>query len=732
MTTWGSVTNHARLGIDFSTTSMDSQGVVHTKVTVYYETLDGWTINDPSNTLTVSGAYTWSGSVNVNTTSNRRIVVYEATDWWQCFYGKTRWLTVNASFTGLWNNMNPSVSAGFTVPARPYATPADPTGFTTTRQNDSQIRVAFTATSSESRPVSRTIISRQTDGGSWESMPPVEGAGNKSWVDTGVSAGHYYRYRIGTVGPSGLSSSWVYSPNIYMTPFAPLNVTATKTADNNVRLSWTNNAVGDYTTRIYDGSTLVATVGAGVSSYTVSAPDPLVEHTYRVAAASPDGLESRREASNTVRLAAAPYQPTSLTPNGVYSPVGQKIVLTWQHNSSDLSAQSKAELQYSTNVTSPTWQTLATVTGNTSTYGTSKLSAQTGAFVWRVRTWGQDTSKPSPWSSSARVDVTVKPSVSIVKPAPGASIDTNMVDVSMTTGTTDPEARFEAVISPLPGSGTGIVTGAFVDKSAAATFMGLENNTAYEIKVRAGDKVWGDYATRSFTVAYAEPPTLHVAATWDTAKAAITVTTGQIPDTAQIDHVDYQRSIDGGEWKTFATGMRVGVIVTDPIPPLDGRVAYRAVTYSLLGVPAYGTPSMPEGTRPHEGVWLNWGTNNTVVASLLYNISYELAPVKEYVNDYFFAGHTTPTVLMSALVRRSVSVSAYLGSPNMKIVGGADKQGLGTLDVVRALRELASTAGLVVVRANDHPTIRGYVSSLRLPRNEKNEYSVDLVVVEAD
>ena len=679
---------------------------------------------------THSGSYTLS-------TGSTFVKIGEFSTYWTRYYGQSRTITVTGSSTSVAGKMPPSVSLQFTIAARAYSVPATPVGVGASRVDDSQIRVAFTTVSSAAAPVKNASVYRSVDGAAFSYIGWVDGYGEKTYIDSGVSAGHYYRYRVfANSAQEGLQSSPGESGSVYTTPLAPGSVTAAKDSSNNVQLSWVNRAVGEYQTRIYEGAVLVATLGAGAASFTVPSPDPLAAHTYTLKAVTPDGLESVGAVSPVVRLAAAPFAPTNLAPNGAYAATGSPVVLSWQHNPADLSAQSKAEIQYATNPTSPSWSTLATVRGDAATYSWAAAVSPV-VRVWRVRTWGQDASKPSPWSSAARVDVVAPPTVAITSPASGAVIDKDTVMVSFSTSSVAGGARFEASISPAPSTGSSTVTGGFTNRQGSVVFSGLENGTTYTVSVRAGDYVWSAPVARSFTVTYAAPPTFSVLAAWDASTASVLLGAVELPaDYTLIDRVDYQRRVDGGQWEAIVKGVAVTDMVVDSIPPLDGVIEYRAVTYSNLGVPAFGQPSTIvdafEAPKPQAGVWINWGAGFTQAAGLFYNISYDLKPVKEYVKDYWFAGRAKPTVLMGVQVRRTVAVSAYLGTPGMKIAGGKHNPGLGTLELVGKLRELAASRSLVTVRSPRQPTITGYLDGFSLPRSEKNEYRVSFTVTESD
>ena len=684
--------------------------------------------------IAVTSAHTRSGSYILDKGSTW-VKIGEFTTYWTRNYGQNRTITATGSSTSISNRVPPSASVSWTVAARPYEKPAAPTGVSASRVNDSQIKVEFTTAATTAAPVAKAIIERAVNGGSWTKITEVTGSGAKSWIDTGVSAGKYYRYRVAANGAGGTSGT-VATSLVYLTPLAPSSVTASKDASNNIVLRWVNRAVGEYQTRIYEGAVLVATLGAGAASFTVPSPDPLAAHTYTLKAVTPDGLESVGAVSPVVRLAAAPFAPTNLAPNGAYAATGSPVVLSWQHNPADLSAQSKAEIQYATNPTSPSWSTLATVRGDAATYSWAAAVSPV-VRVWRVRTWGQDASKPSPWSSAARVDVVAPPTVAITSPASGAVIDKDTVMVSFSTSSVAGGARFEASISPAPSTGSSTVTGGFTNRQGSVVFSGLENGTTYTVSVRAGDYVWSAPVARSFTVTYAAPPTFSVLAAWDASTASVLLGAVELPaDYTLIDRVDYQRRVDGGQWEAIVKGVAVTDMVVDSIPPLDGVIEYRAVTYSNLGVPAFGQPSTIvdafEAPKPQAGVWINWGAGFTQAAGLFYNISYDLKPVKEYVKDYWFAGRAKPTVLMGVQVRRTVAVSAYLGTPGMKIAGGKHNPGLGTLELVGKLRELAASRSLVTVRSPRQPTITGYLDGFSLPRSEKNEYQVSFTVTESD
>lgn len=678
-----------------------------------------WDSDGATWSIAATSAQTRSGHYTVSTGSTR-VKLGEYTSYWLRNYGSSRKITVTGSSGDIAYKSIASVTGSFTVAARPYNTPAAPSGVSAVRVSDTQVKVQVTASASTAAPVSSVIVQRSTDGAGYVQVASLSGAGGKTWTDTGVAAGHYYRYRVYATGGGG-SSPVVYSSYVYMTPLAPSGVSAVKNSSQDVVVSWANTARGEYQTRIYEGSASLGTVGKGTTSFTVVSPSATVAHTYSVAHTA-GGLESVRVSSNQVQLAAAPYAPTNLAPNGQYAAAGQSLQLSWRHNPADSSAQSKAELSYTTNMSSPQWQSLTTITGDSDVYVWNNPGASPRTLWWRVRTWGQDPSKPSPWSSTARIDLVTPPSVTISQPATDATIATSMTLVSFTAGGNAQYWKGEVETGgQVVQSGSGALTGG----AGSWQLTGLENKKTYRVRVAAANRVWGAYSTRTFTVAYAAPipPLIDTSVIYEQAAVNITITDPE-PDATEVMPVSYrlERSTDNDAWETIGENLPAGDTI-DPTPPLAEHVYYRVVGIAASGTEATSTTvDVPVSGSVPEGVYLNWGAGMGENSGLFYNIDFDVKLEKEYVKDYFFAGHTRPSVVMGGQDRRSVTISA-------SVYGLSSTE---TLGMVEALRDVALTKSLVMVRAPGQPVITGYVASFSLPRSEKNEYTVSMTVMEAD
>ena len=717
---YGSWVNHSRYRWDlsYSPSVSASTSSVSVRLRIWYET-DSWRIDDPSTTLTVSGSFSTSQTVYVylmTTASSHSQLIYDKTISVSTRYGSSVGVSFSASHSGAWNNMNPSASGSISIPARPYSTPAKPTNVSARRVNDSQVTVSFTTSSTTAAPVASALIQRSVDGGAYAALATVNGSGAKTFTDSGVSGGHYYQYRVAAKG-SGGTSAYVASAVVYTTPIAPASVNATKSGLD-IALSWVNRARGDTTNRIYEGTSLIANLSGDATSFLIAAPSPTSPHSYSVVAVSPDGLESAKTASNQVQLALAPYAPTGLHPNSVYYPTGASIKLAWSYNSADTSEQSKFEIQTSTNTTTPTWVTLTTL--NTSAAEHSILAGTSArSLLWRVRTWGQDPDKPSPYSEPARIDVVVPPTITVSAPTSGAVIDKNTAAISFTTTSTESPLYWEAQL--LDGTRT-VATGSgtFLVKKASWNVTGLENGHSYTVRARAGGKVWSNHVTRSFSVTYAAPPKPSINATYQDADASVQLEIMNPAGQPAIAYNIVQRS-HGSGFYTIAENVRANTVLIDHTPPLNTELFYRVIAVSTLGTQSISATEWVPKPRVR-GVWLNWGIDGSRKLHLQWDVPRETKPSLVYASEYVFAGHTLPTLITGDVVRRETTISAYLGKHSEK----------ATRQAVAFLEEAAIGDTPVVIRRGEYGSLSGYISSLSMPMDATGTYTVNLTHIQTD
>ncbi len=718
---YGSWVNHARYrwNLSYSPAVSATTGAVNVRLRIWYQT-DGWRIDDPSTTLTVTGSFSASQTVYVKlmayNVNSQEQLIFDRTISVSTRYGATVRVSFSASHSGAWNNMNPSASGSISIPARPYSAPAKPTSITARRASDSQVTVSFTTVSTTAAPVTSAVLERATDGGSFTALATVSGTGAKTFTDNGVAAGHYYQYRVTAKGTGGTSAA-VTSANVYTTPHPPTDVCAVKSGMD-IRLEWVNNARGQVTNRIYEDGTLIANLAGNATSFLIAAPTPTRAHAYSVVAVSPDGLESRRALSNQVQLALAPHAPTGLSPNSAYIPTGTQIELTWTYNSGDTSEQSRYEIQTATNPDGPDWVTVKTsVSGQQETTVMAGDNART--LVWRVRTWGQDENKPSPFSEPARIDIVVPPTITVDAPPAGAVVDKNTTRITFGTTSGEVPLYWEArlvdnSIEVDTGSGT------FQSRAGSWNVSGLENGHTYQVRARAGGKVWSPEVSRSFNVTYAAPALPQLAATWQPEGASVQL---EIINPAHHPPVEFnivQRS-NGSGFVTIAKNVSTDSVLIDHTPPLNTDLFYRVIAVSTLGTQSISsTQSVPKpGVR---GVWLNWGIDGSRKVHLLWNAPRSTKPERVYASEYVFAGHTLPTLVVGDAIRRETTISAYLGKHSDPKVRQA----------VALLEEAALTNTPVIVRRAEHDSLSGYISGISMPMDERGTYTVNLAHIQTD
>ncbi len=124
--------------------------------------------------------------------------------------------------------------------------------------------------------------------------------------------------------------------------------------------------------------------------------------------------------SDWVTLSTADAESTAAikSPKGEIVDVSRPVAFAWTHIISTGTAQTKAELQISTDM--QTWTALATVTGAETTYTAPANTLGSGTKYWRVRTYNTDNAAGA-WSDAAEficVGAPAAPTVSIKSQSP--------------------------------------------------------------------------------------------------------------------------------------------------------------------------------------------------------------------------------------------------------------------------------------------------------------------------
>ena len=125
---------------------------------------------------------------------------------------------------------------------------------------------------------------------------------------------------------------------------------------------------------------------------------------------------------------AAPLAPINLAPQNVFLHNDEDNVFSWQHNSPNGTAQTRAELQISES--GSTWSQLATVQDGTEHVTVAAGTLTAGTKFWRVRTYNAD-NVAGEWSEGAQIvlmGAPVPPAILALTAAPRAYVRWSSAD----------------------------------------------------------------------------------------------------------------------------------------------------------------------------------------------------------------------------------------------------------------------------------------------------------------
>ncbi len=188
-------------------------------------------------------------------------------------------------------------------------------------------------------------IDRSSDGLNFTEIATVP-ANATSYTDLGLAANTTYTYRAKAYNDVG-SSYWCdnavattpAAAPASTTPAAPSNVVATAPSATQVTLTWNDNSDNEtgFNIERQTGSgafTLIASVGAGVTSYSDTSVAPSTQYTYRVIATNEvgDSGYATSSAVTTPAQVTAPAAPSNVNATAITS---NKVEVTWTDNSDD-------------------------------------------------------------------------------------------------------------------------------------------------------------------------------------------------------------------------------------------------------------------------------------------------------------------------------------------------------------------------------------------------------------
>lgn len=631
---WGdwSPNGHVRIGLDQWYVGAD----LHTDV--WYNVTAAFTAD--SCQLYYWGDLTGSDTQTVTWAANTSGIIHSYV-WTQAYNSS---LTINFELNNLNDTGDPYSRVGpITQTLAPLA-PNAPTAQAATRVSDTQTNLTWTRNPSSTRPYASQKVLRRACGSTVDVEVATLSDSASSYSDKTVVADRGYSYSIAAVNSTATTASGL-TACVYSTPAAPSAYVLTRPGAD-IALSWTSGSTYATTFEVWhgtvtggvttwDGAALATVTG---TTYTHTGPSQSLIHIYRVRAKSPVNpgggyLYSGYLTTAVVPIPVKPNPPTGLAfaapvQAGAVIDAAGATVLTWAHNSVDISTQTAYEMNYQVSTNNgATWGTAVATGKITSTAMARTVAAATWAngvqVRWQVRTWGMYAGTAptySAWSAWSTIYTSARPLGTITSGATCAlSTLTATAAYYDAEGTTQAGARWtlrtvggDTLESATLGAGDpGLLTYAFTTALADATSYVV----AYA--VQDGSGLWSAEVTQTVAVAYAHPPVPTVALMWSTATGAVTVQIGNpAPVGAEIAAVSNSVYRDG---LLIASGLVLNALLVDRIPPLSATVAYRVVAYSALPSQASATASVSTTVATDCRVWLNAGPGFGLSASVVAN-----------------------------------------------------------------------------------------------------------------
>lgn len=570
-------------------------------------------------------------------------------------YGHYDSTSAKASYTGS-SYYESSGTWGETAESPVWA-PYAPTNASVTRNSDTKNTIKWTNNICGARPYANIIIERSVDGGSWSAIGTLAGDAT-SYADGSTSANHYYRYRVKAKNATA-SSDYATTEYVYNTPAAPTSVAASRSGETSVDIAITNPAVTATALELQrstDGSTwsTLATIDGKVTS-TSDNPGGGTFY-YRARNTRADLLSDWSQASNAVVTICAPNAPTLVSPasSEVMKKSDSNVTFKWLHNPIDGSAQTSAQLRYSTD--SGASYTTVDISGNEQQYAIDNSFDVNSTVIWSVRTKGAH-SDYGPWSANRAFSVYQVPSVSFEQPASGFVIENTPVNVKL---------QYDDASGSLANAKIAIYDGASVvyerdmgtsvQCSIASSEWLPENGKTYTLttSVRSTSTLTAS-ATRDVAVDFVLPQPAAITIEPDDEKGYVNLLVdvqSQTDEFVQASSISIYRNHDG-ERVLLAEGLSAGACVVDKYAPLNDDYSYEAVSFAESGaanIVAYDYFMDTDCAFMYfrDGiVKCEWNPSS----------SWDITPSVEYVN---YAGRKYPVAYVEDFLDEGHSVSVEL------------------------------------------------------------------------
>ena len=322
-----------------------------------------------------------------------------------------------------------------------------------------------------------------------------------SYSDTSTAANKKYQYRVRAWNGVGYSTSYATSGYVYTTPAAPTMCSAARNVTD-VVVTWDNTSSHNDYYEVWESAggaayTLIATPARSAGySYTHTAPSTAVTHSYKVRAKltlmTPTLYGADSPVSNTVGISGPPNAPTGLLPSGVYVDAHNAILLDWNHNPVDGTAQTYREIWY--RVSGGSDETWAPLTWSNS--GTATMTIAAPAVVTKTG-HGLTTGEPIKFTTTGALPT-------------GITADTKYWAIVVSTSTFNVATTYANALAGTKITTTGSQSGThslWVGRGAGSVTTyeiaadTLTNGNDYDWKVRT----WGQYSATSDVASSGSP-----------------------------------------------------------------------------------------------------------------------------------------------------------------------------------------------------------------------------------
>ena len=206
---------------------------------------------------------------------------------------------------------------------------------------------------------------------------------------------------------------------------------------------------------------------------------------WRVSVVSNSGVTTT---SDWITISTKDSTPTAtpLEPIDVVVDASRSVSFSWQHSVATGTAQTKADLEISSD--KETWSSLVTVTGALTSYTAPANTLGSGTKYWRVRTYNTDGTAGS-WSDAAQfiaIGAPAAPSVTVLSANPRPEIRWQ----------SDEQQAYQVEIDGVYTSGTRFGTG----KTWKAPFYLADGNYTVRVRVQNEYGFWSPWGTAALPI----------------------------------------------------------------------------------------------------------------------------------------------------------------------------------------------------------------------------------------